>query len=215
MKVKKACQLHPREILLSVKGSQANWATRLKDSLETSRWMNSKNLYGTCNKWNYFQWGEDANDSEYCELRDSPLCLDNVTHHQEWEWVMNNVMLIGRDSHYYVRSGGLSKDYKTAFEEALELAVEQIANEMGLGESMSDRLIEILDDMDDEPVQEQIPEVITRQAATSMPATILRSRTTNTETQIPQSKGKLRVIFWNANGWKKEKTEKIAQAANE
>ena len=110
MKVKKACQLHPREILLSVKGSQANWATRLKDSLETSRWMNSKNLYGTCDKRNYSQWGEDANDSEYCELRDSPLCLDNVTHHQEWEWVMNNVMLIGRDSHYYVRSGGLSKD---------------------------------------------------------------------------------------------------------
>ena len=129
MKVKKACQLHPREILLSVKGTLANWATRLTDSLETSRWMNSKNLYGTCDKWNYSQWGEDANDSEYCELRDSPLCLGNVTHHQEWEWVMNNVMLIGRDSHYYVRSGGLSQDYKTAFEEALKLAVDQIANE--------------------------------------------------------------------------------------
>ena len=51
---------------------------------------------------------------------------------------MNNVMLIGRDSHYYVRGGGLSQDYKTAFEEALDLAVEQIANEMGLGESTSD-----------------------------------------------------------------------------
>ena len=47
MKTKKYCHLSPREVLLSVKGTLANWTNRLTDG-QTARWMNSKNLYGTC-----------------------------------------------------------------------------------------------------------------------------------------------------------------------
>ena len=89
-------------------------------------------------------WGEDELDPEFCELRDSPKSLGNVTHHQEWEWILRNSMLIGRNSHYYVRKGGLIQDFQAAFEIALEEAVERIADGMGLGGTTNQMLTEIL-----------------------------------------------------------------------
>jgi hypothetical protein len=155
MKTKKYCHLSPREVLLSVKGTLANWTNRLTDGLETARWMNSKNLYGTCEKWRYSLWGEDELDPEFCELRDSPKSLGSVTHHQEWEWILENSMLIGRNSHYYVRKGGLNQDFQAAFEIALEEAVERIADGMGLGGTTNQILTEIIENTSDEGEQSQ------------------------------------------------------------
>ena len=45
-------KLSHREVLLSVSDTLKNWSTRLHSGLETARWMNPKNLYGTCRKWN-------------------------------------------------------------------------------------------------------------------------------------------------------------------
>ena len=105
----------------------------MSNKLDTARWLNAKNIYGTCGKWAYSHWGEAKEDSHYCELRESPKCTGgNVTSHQEWSWIMKEVMLIGRNSHYYVRKGKLSEDFESAFERALDKSVESIARTMGL-----------------------------------------------------------------------------------
>ena len=81
-----------------------NWEHRLVDSLELARWLNAQNLYGTCNKCKYSHWGEDPEDQNYCDLRDSPGStgprVGMVSHHSEWEWIVKNVMLVGRNNHY-------------------------------------------------------------------------------------------------------------------
>jgi hypothetical protein len=125
---KSSSKLTTRETLLSVKDTLSNWRSRLSSKLEKARWMNSKNLYGTCGKWSYSQWGEDNEDVRYCELRDGPMSMGNVTNHSEWRWIMRNNMLIGRDNHYYVRKGGMEQDYESAFGRALDQASKDIAN---------------------------------------------------------------------------------------
>jgi hypothetical protein len=41
-------ELTTREVLLSVKDTLTNWRSRLRNSLEEARWLNAKNIYGTC-----------------------------------------------------------------------------------------------------------------------------------------------------------------------
>ena len=109
-------KLKGREILMSVMDTLKNWEYRLVDSLEPARWLNAKNLYGTCNKWKYSHWGEDPEDQNYCDLRDSPRCtglrMGMVMDHREWVWIFKNVMLVGRINHYYVSKGGLDEYYE-------------------------------------------------------------------------------------------------------
>jgi hypothetical protein len=115
--------LTTREVLLSVKDTLTNWERRLKDSLEKARWLNSQNIYGTCGTWNYSLWGEDPDDSGYCELRDSHLTQGSATNLEEWRWALSRNMVVGARGHYYVRRGGLLDEFEIAFKEAMELAV--------------------------------------------------------------------------------------------
>ena len=62
---------------------------------------------------------------------------------------MKNTTLIGRNSHYYVKKGGLTQDFQEAFEIALEEATERIADEIGLAGTTNQRLTEILANVDD------------------------------------------------------------------
>ena len=118
-----------------------NWEHRLVDSLELARWLNAQNLYGTCNKWKYSHWGEDPEDQSYCDLRDSPGStgprVGMVTDHSEWEWIFKNVMLVGRNNHYYIRKGGLEEDFKIAFDWILERVIELIGEQLRLPEAGS------------------------------------------------------------------------------
>jgi hypothetical protein len=58
-------ELTTREVLFSVRDTLTNWGARLKNSLEKARWLNAKNIYGTCGIWGYSQWGTDPDDAEY------------------------------------------------------------------------------------------------------------------------------------------------------
>jgi hypothetical protein len=98
--------LTTREVLFSVKDTLVNWGTRLTDALGAVRWLNAKNIYGTCGIWNYSQWGTDSVDERYCELRDSHLTQGNTTNYEEWQWAIDRKMIIGARNHYYVRNGG-------------------------------------------------------------------------------------------------------------
>jgi hypothetical protein len=44
-------ELTTREVLFSVWDTLTNWGARLKNSLEEARWLNAKNIYGTCGIW--------------------------------------------------------------------------------------------------------------------------------------------------------------------
>ena len=134
-------RLKGREILLSVIDTLRNWEYRLVDSLESARWLNAKNLYGTCNKWKYSHWGEDPEDQNYCDLRDSPRCtglrMGMVMDNKEWTWIFKKPMLVGRNNHYYVRNGGLDEDYEIAFNRILERTIEIIGEQLRLPENAS------------------------------------------------------------------------------
>ena len=136
-----SAKLKGREILLSVMDTLRNWGHRLVDSLELARWLNAQNLYGTCNKWKYSHWGEDPEDQSYCDLRDSPGSIGPrvgmVSDHSDWEWIFKNVMLVGRNNHYYIRKGGLEEDFKIAFESILERAIVLIGKQLRLPEAGS------------------------------------------------------------------------------
>jgi hypothetical protein len=119
-------ELTTREVLLSVKDTLDNWGSRLKDSLERSRWLNAKNIYGTCGMWDYSQWGTDPEEQGYCELRDSHATQGSTTNLEEWRWALVRNMVVGARGHYYVRKGGLIEDFEMAFQEAMECAVAEL-----------------------------------------------------------------------------------------
>jgi hypothetical protein len=123
-------ELTTREVLLSVKDTLTNWRAGLKDSLEEARWLNARNIYGTCGRWDYSQWGEDPEDTNYCELRDSYATQGSVTNLEEWRWALNRSMVVGTRGHYYVRKGGLIDDFETAFQEAIGRAATELRHLM-------------------------------------------------------------------------------------
>ena len=96
-------KLSNREILLSVRDTLANWGNRMTDGLSSVRWLNAKNIYGTCERWNYSQWGIDPTDTSYCELRDCVRTQGTRTNYEEWRWAIDRNMIIGARNHYYVR----------------------------------------------------------------------------------------------------------------
>jgi hypothetical protein len=65
-----ATKMTNREILFSVRDTLSNWGNRLTDGLKRVRWLNAKNIYGSCQIWDYSQWGTDSVDPNYCELSD-------------------------------------------------------------------------------------------------------------------------------------------------
>ena len=97
-----------------------------------------QNLYGTCNKWKYSHWGEDPEDQNYCDLRDSPGStgprIGMVSDYKDYAWIFKNQMLVGRDNHYYVRNGGLDEDFETAFNWILDRIIEIIGEQLRLPE---------------------------------------------------------------------------------
>ena len=76
-----------------------------------------------CERWGYSQWGTDAEDSGYCEVRDSYESRGSTTRLEEWRWALSGRMIIGNRNHYYVRKGGLMADFEEAIKRAIELAV--------------------------------------------------------------------------------------------
>jgi hypothetical protein len=131
----KSRDLTTREVLYSVKDTLINWKNRLTSSLEPNRWLNAKNIYGTCKLWGYSQWGTDSEDASRCEMRDCYFTQGTTTNYEEWKWAMSRAMIVGARKHYYVRKGGLSDDFEEAFGRAIEIAMEQIKR--GLEEERS------------------------------------------------------------------------------
>jgi hypothetical protein len=117
-------KLSNREILLSVRDTLINWSNRMTDGLSSVRWLNAKNIYWTCELWNYSEWGTDSVDPSYCELRDCVRTQGTRTNYEEWRWAMGRNMIIGARNHYYVRKGGLADDFEDAFLRAVNQAVE-------------------------------------------------------------------------------------------
>jgi hypothetical protein len=279
--------LKGREILLSVMDTLRNWEYRLVDSLELARWLNAKNIYGTCNKWKYSHWGEDPEDHDYCDLRDSPKStgprVGMVTDYREWAWSVRNIMLVGRDNHYYVRKGGLEEDFEIAFDSILERIVELIGGQLNLPASESVRKgdltpTDMITTIEEEPETNELTakEDITRGSTSCNPVSLeeelkkvgeqphpsngrgarmngsfdilaedstdnfvlnANTKPDNQEDSIIRVKAapnkrksshnkkeptcdleednsgcnnKLKVIFWNSNGWNRERCEKIA-----
>ena len=58
------------------------------------------------------------------------MVMDN----REWVWIFKNLMLVGRNNHYYVRNGGLDEDFETAFNWILERIIEIIGEQLRLPE---------------------------------------------------------------------------------
>ena len=247
-KKKSTSKLTPREVLLSVKETLSNWKGRLSSKLENARWMNSKNLYGTCGKWSYSQWGEDREDIRYCELRDSPMSQGSVTNHSEWRWIMRNNMLIGRDNHYYVRKGGMEQDYEVAFGRALEQATEDISNILwpNGGPSDDQDQSEGIDDNNGAEGGDEVIIVEKQRRGKSKPikkpkgvefvktAEVEKLTSCHMEkqdlkdlaesgekleiindTRSEENLGKLKIIFWNSNGWDTDRCDRIAALAKD
>ena len=108
-------KLSNREILLSVKDTLINWVNRMTDGLSSVRWLNAKNIYGTCELWDYSQWEPDPADPSYCELRDCVRTQGTRTNYQEWRWAMGRNMIVGARNHYYVRRVDLQMISKMRF----------------------------------------------------------------------------------------------------
>ena len=104
---------------MSVRDTLRNWGSRLYDGLELSRWMNSKNLYGTCGRWGYSLWGEDSNDKGFCELRDSSTSEGFKNTYDNWRDIMDGKMIVGTRDHYYVRDKSLLDPFVIAFRRRL------------------------------------------------------------------------------------------------
>ena len=72
-------------------------------------------------------------------LRDSPNSpgprMGMVTDYKEWAWIVRNIMLIGRNNHYYVRKGGVEADFETAFDSIIERIIALIGDQLKLPES--------------------------------------------------------------------------------
>ena len=80
-------RLKGREILMSVMDTLKNWEYRLVDSLEPARWLNAKNLYGTCNKWKYSHWGKIQKTKTTVISGTAPDALDSEW---VWSWTIGN-----------------------------------------------------------------------------------------------------------------------------
>ena len=238
-----------RETLLSVGDTLSNWKGRLSSKLERARWMNSKNLYGTCGKWKYSQWGEDKDDIRYCELRDSPMSMGSVTNHAEWRWIMRNNMLIGRDNHYYVRRGSMESEYEVAFGRALDQATNDISDVLWPnGEPGEQDQDEGNDGSNEAEDGDEVIIVGKQRRGKSRQVKDLRnaegSKLVGDNVKIPsplgeqgfkdlnengekleydkdtiptekRKLGKLKIIFWNSNGWDTDRCDKIAELAKE
>ncbi len=109
----------PKENLASIIDTLKGWNGWLsKRTLEKPRWMNSKIIYRTCEKWKYSLWGQDSEDAGYLEMRDSPMSLGSVASLSEWRSVLARNMMVGKNDHYNVRRGGVSEEFQVAFENA-------------------------------------------------------------------------------------------------
>ena len=91
-------ELTTREVLLSVRDTLDNWGSRLTNSLEEARWLNAKNIYGTCGMWGYSQWGTDPEEQGYCELRDSYATQGSTTNLEEWRRALCGNMVVFKTS---------------------------------------------------------------------------------------------------------------------
>ena len=119
-----------------------------------------------------------------------------------------------------MRKGELSEDFESAFERALDMAVESIARSMGLGtQVLGTNPYAVLEDQGDEEAA-KAPENFkngsvkalgcltkTREepkiedlTSSTIPNATAPVNTINQGDAI-SSTGKLRIIFWNANGW--------------
>ena len=141
-----------RKKLFSVRDTLANWSNRLTDGLIKVRWLNAKNIYGSCELWNYSQWGTDSVDSNYCELRDCVNTQSTTTNYEEWQWAMVRNMIIGARNHYYVRKGGLSDDFEDACLRAVNLAVESFVVTSPTGVMVADADVILEDNSSEDDV---------------------------------------------------------------
>jgi hypothetical protein len=120
------------------------------------------------------------------------MSLGSVASLSEWRSVLAKNMMVGKNDHYYVRRGEVSEDFLTAFENAATQVIEWIKrNKKNRRQSMNiyEGLIE-----DDEVEQEGEALELTHEG---------------------EAEDKLKVIFWNSNGWDKERCDRIAQVAAE
>ena len=116
----------PKEVLASVIETLKDWRGLMSKTLEKPRWMNSKIIYRTCEKWKYSLWGQDSEEAGYLEMRDSPMSLGSVASLGEWRSVLTRNMMVGKNDHYYVRKGGLVHEFQTAYENASNRVIEWI-----------------------------------------------------------------------------------------
>jgi exonuclease III len=202
-------KLTHREVLLSVRGTLRNWGTRLHNGIDKNRWMSSKNLYGTCKKWDYSLWGEDSENVGYCELRDSSTSQGFKNTHMNWRKIMEGRMMVGTRNHYYVRSGSLLESFEEAFQEAFQRAMGHILRHCtGIRDTpMSDEVTTSL-------------VVSPRIASSAIPYTLdikdpLNSRSELADSAISKQCGSMKIIFWNSNGWEQDRCNKIAEVAFE
>ncbi len=155
--------------------------------------MNSKIIYRTCEKWKYSLWGQDSEEAGYLEMRDSPMSLGSVASLGEWRSVLTRNMMVGKNDHYYVRRGGLAHEFQNAYEDASTQVIKWIKERKKRCRQSSNQY-EVL--VEDEEIEH-------------------KDETQESDAKGGETEDKLRIIFWNSNGWDKERCDRVAQVAAE
>ena len=211
-------KLTHREVLLSVRDTLRNWGSRLYNGIERTRWMSSKNLYGTCKKWEYSLWGEDPGDSGYCELRDSTTSQGFKNTYENWKGIMGGRMIVGTRNHYYVRSGGLLGSFEEAFQEVFQKATEHVWRH---NVNFPLTLVNGRENVSVIGAVGAIPEensgILGEKKDAPGPCESDNMQSEDIAEEIIASKkcGNLKVVFWNSNGWEQERCNRVAEVAFE
>ena len=110
----------PKEVVLSVIETLKQSSSFLPTpQLRLERWIPMTLINGSCQRLGYSIWTMDPEDDTYNCLQEGPKSRGSVTNLAEWEEILVNRMMTGRQNHFHVRDSHLVRELHTAIEAAI------------------------------------------------------------------------------------------------